>query len=274
MDMVNAKFPNAASFQAEKTVQSIVFDALLAEAGRRQTFDTTVESQSRNRDEGTRNRPDETREARREPQQVRRSGQTQTEETTSTAATAAIQEQSTTEEISEATTEINETEAVEKIAEILQVPVEFVTEWLQEAELTAQDLTDPQAVAKILLLAFEAETPAELLTNPEFPENYKAINEAIAEIIVEAKTETAVTVQATVKVNTETMNALAEDLENAEIIIEDDGEIIVAKNENSTNKRSPPSFNNSASRANSSKRRKSNGNSRGECSRSGRRNCS
>jgi len=239
IDMVNAKFPNAAQ-QAEKNVQSgAAFDALLAEAGRRQTFETAVNSQSRNSNENARNRTEET--PKRETQHIRRNesqNTPRTEEPTSTAATAVIQEQNTATDTAETPVAIDEAQAVEKIAEILQVPAEVVMEWLQELEISAEDLTDPQAVAKILQLALDAETTAELLTNPEFPENYKAINEAIAEMTVGTKTAPVfnTTTQNTVQINNETLNVLAEDLENLEAAVKD-GEIVVteSKNENSAN---------------------------------------
>jgi len=226
--MVNAKFPSAASHQAERTAQSSTgFDMLLAEAGRRQTFDGTVDRQSQNRDDSERNRRS-TNESRSETQPVRRN-EPRAEDVTSTAGTAAIYEQNASTEVNDSNEvpAIDETQAVENVAEIIQVPAEVVAEWLQELDLTAQDLTDTQTVAKILQHALDAESPAELLTDPEFPELYKAVNEAIAELVVNANPKATV--------NNEAVNLLAEDLESLEADIED-GEIVVTnKNEISAN---------------------------------------
>jgi len=116
-----------------------------------------------------------------------------------------------------------EEKIIEKVAEILEIPVEILAEILAETELTPLDLVEPQAVAKILQHVLEAESPAELLNDPVFPEKYKAVNEVVTEIVAAAKPETP---DVKIKLSEETL-ALANDLE-MEI---EDGEIVVKNNE-------------------------------------------
>jgi flagellar hook-length control protein FliK len=226
IDMVNGKFTSITQ-PTPSTQNNTGFDMLLAEAGRRQSFDPTVEHQGRSRDDGRRNRTDETR--REEPPMRRRQNIQPAEDVTSTAATAAVQEQTTHDEVNETYAEsVDEEQAIEKVAEVMQVPVEIVMEWLDKAELKPQDLTDTQAVAKMLQYALDAETPAELLTDPKFPENYKAVNEAMTEIAVKAKPNAAVKTEA--QVSEEALAVLEEEIE-ATI---EDGEVVVQSSTNNS----------------------------------------
>jgi flagellar hook-length control protein FliK len=227
-DILNGKFPSVTKYatNATNTTQSGVgFDMFLAEAGQRQTFEPAVENQSRSRDDGrgSGNRRTEESRASREEQPTRRR-EARTDDTESTVGTAMVQETTQTEAANCNETVIDEEKAVAKIAAILQIPEEVVVELLQELDMTAQDLIDPKAVAKMLQQTLGAENPLELLTNPEFPEFYKAINEAMAGLVVEAKTSTTKSIKtADVKVDTEAINALVEGLEATL----EDGEIVV-----------------------------------------------
>ncbi|MCL1884798.1 MAG: flagellar hook-length control protein FliK [Defluviitaleaceae bacterium] len=226
IDMVNANFPNAASHQV-KSQTSNAFDMFLAEAGQRQNNEPAVENQNRNRDDGTRSRRSDG-EPRRESRPAARE-EIQANETESTAATAVITEQ-TNEEVYE--TVVDEAQVIEKVAEVMQVPPEVVEEWLNELELTAQDLKETQNVTKVLQLAYEAETPAELLTEPKFPENYKAVNEAMAELVAEAKPKAVVNTE-TLASAEEAVATLAETMEELDAVIED-GEVIVTNGSESS----------------------------------------
>jgi len=211
--MVNYKFPDAAtkSQSAQSSSQSnSAFEMLFSEAGRRQSFDPAIENQSRSRDDNRasqdRSRTDE---ARRDEQSARRRRENSRAEETSSAGAAVVQDTSAAHEAknSNEPVAINEEDVITKVAEIMEVSEEVVEEWLQEMGLTASDLTDVQAVAKMLQAALDAESTAELLTNEKFPALYNSINDAMAEA----------------KENQESLNALVEDLE-ATI---EDGKVVV-----------------------------------------------
>ncbi|MCL1863178.1 MAG: flagellar hook-length control protein FliK [Defluviitaleaceae bacterium] len=223
IDMVNGKF--SAVSQPPQKASGAAFDAFFAEAGR--NLESLVESseQSRTRDDAPRNRRSENP-RREEPPTRRRETQPSDEDVTATAATAVVQEQ---QSVSDEPTDSYENveykaQITEKVAEVMQVPVEVVVEWLEESELQAYDLNEPKAVAKMLQYAFDAEKPADLLTDEKFPESYKAVNEAVAEIVAEAKPKAVV--QSEVKLTEETINKLTEALEDAEVVTED-GEVVV-----------------------------------------------
>jgi len=232
IDMVNAKFPNAANNEKPTQASDNGFDAFLADAGRRQAERTSVERTTNNRsdDHRARNQGNQERsrniETRREPARpIRQNSQSEETDaaTDSAAATATVTEQTAPTEVNYAT-EHSETAIIEEIAEIMQVPVEVVMEWIEELGITAQDLVDSQVVVKMLQHALGAEDPVELLTHPEFSENYKAVNEAVAEVMV--KTATPVTNKATISENTVTVNA--EGIENLEAVIKD-GEVVISE---------------------------------------------
>lgn len=235
LDMVNAKnlsVVGKTQIAEQNTQTDTGFDMLLAEAGRRQSFEPSVERQSRNRDEN-RSRTEESR--REETRPSRRERGQQAEETTSTAGTAVVQEtpQSATAEAFCDYNQpvIDEAKVITEAAEIMKLPEEAVAKLLQKLELTPQDLTEPQAVVKMLQYALDAESPAELLTNPKFPEIYKAMNEAVAKAVPNAKNAEA-TVQYENTVKLETANVLAESLEGLEAAIED-GEVVVTNHQTS-----------------------------------------
>jgi flagellar hook-length control protein FliK len=84
--------------------------------------------------------------------------------------------------------EVDENDAIVAIATLLQLPVEEVVALLDQLNMDIQDLTEPKMVSKFLQLAMSAETPADLLKDPSFPEMFKAINEKMAELVLEAET--------------------------------------------------------------------------------------
>jgi flagellar hook-length control protein FliK len=223
LDMVNGKVANPTNYQNVGNTQANKgFDMLLAEAsGRRQSFEPAVDSQNRSREDNRGNRrTDETR-ANRGDEQTTRRRDTQPRNDDSTAGTAMVQDttnntQPNCNSYGEAT--VDEEKAVATIAAIKQVPVEEVIEWLQELGITAQDLTDPKAVTKMLQVALGAENVAELLTDPKFPELYKTVNEAIVALDLQKP-------EAKMQLDTA---KLAEGLENLEATVKD-GELVVAE---------------------------------------------
>ncbi|MCL1846233.1 MAG: flagellar hook-length control protein FliK [Defluviitaleaceae bacterium] len=233
IDMVNAKFPNATNY--EKPAVNNGFDMFLADAGRRQaerTAERATESATDNRsDDRPRNHERTEGETRRESTRPIRQA-SHTEEAASAVECTAVVVTEQCAPVEDAyVAEVYEVAVIEKIAEILQVPVEIVKEWLEELNVTVEDLSDPKVVAKVLQLALDAESPAEILTHPEFPENYKAVNEAVAEMQVKTAASTvkpaAITGENTVMLN-------AEGLENVEAVFEDGEPIAVeSKDENS-----------------------------------------
>jgi flagellar hook-length control protein FliK len=237
--MVNAKFSSGAQKAQQTSQNGTGFDMLLAQAERKQTFETTQDNSSeRNRGRNNSNEP-----PRREVTPVRRE-ETRNEDVTGTSGTAAVQEQTANEYVCNEPVQIDETEAVEKIAEVLQVPVDEVMEILQEAEIVVQDLTETQNVAKILQIALEAETPAELLNDPEFPELYKEVNEAVAQLVAKAAPKAVANEgSATVIASDETVNILAEELEGAEVTVED-GEVVVTNETRAVNPQTKPQTSN------------------------------
>jgi flagellar hook-length control protein FliK len=78
------------------------------------------------------------------------------------------------------------------VAEILQTTQEAVQTLMTQANVQPQDLAEPQAVTALLQEVYEAETTAQLLTEPEFPAAYKAINEAMVQMTETAETKVAV----------------------------------------------------------------------------------
>jgi len=214
--MVNCNFSGAAGkSQSVQVTANTAFDTLVTEAGRRQSTDTESQrNSSRNENRS------ESREARR-AEQPRRRENTRDEETSSAGA-AVVQDTHRVQDVnnSNETAAVNEEDVIAKVAEILEVPVEVVMEWLQELEMNAEDLIDPQAVAKLLQVALDAESPAELLTNEKFPAIYAAINEAVEEMENE--------------INLENLNAVAEELE---AVIEN-GKVVIANRNSSENRQS------------------------------------
>jgi len=214
IDNASCKFMVAKPQVAQSGAQTNSnFDALFTEAERRRPSDFTVENRSRDDNRG-RERTDESR---RNEYSARRSENTH-EDDTSCAGVAVIYEpvQNTVYETgtsceSSGESVVNEEEVIAKIAEIMQVPVEVVTGILQELGLKAQDLTDKQAVVKMLQVALDAESVATLLTDSKFSEIYNALTKLM-------KTE--------IQLNKETVNVIAEELE---VEVGNDGEVIVGE---------------------------------------------
>jgi flagellar hook-length control protein FliK len=197
--MVNGTFSGAGQKQIQNA-QNAKFEKFFTEAGRRQQVEPSEENRKRE-----------------EP--VRRS-EFAPRYDDAKAGASAVQVQEPEAPVDE--TRLEE-QIVEKVAEVMEIPVEVLTELFVETELTPLDLTETQAVITILQHALEAESPSELLNDPVFPEKYKAVNEVVTEIVAAAKPEVRET---KIKLSEDTL-ALAEELE-MEI---EDGEIIVKNNE-------------------------------------------
>jgi flagellar hook-length control protein FliK len=176
------------------------FDLIFANASQR--VETTADTQNRSReDDRGRGRTEDSRANRvgnAERASRRENSARRAEETTEAAApqdTAPIappQCEATPEEV-----KIDEEQALAAVAMIMEVPAEVIVETMNEQGLAVQDLTDPKAVSKYLQAALEVDSPMELLTNPEFPEKFKAINEAMGEMLQEAEVEQALAAQTT-----------------------------------------------------------------------------
>jgi flagellar hook-length control protein FliK len=215
--MVNGTFSGVGNKKTQNA-QRADFDILFTQA-KQQT--ESAEQQSGNRDESRDVRRE--RETRREEPVRRREHTPRCDDDTAEAGTAVIQQE-------QETVIADESAALEKVAEIMEVPVEIVVEWLDELELTAEDLTDTAAVTQILQHALDIESPSELLNDPIFPEKYKAVNEAMAEVAVNAKVKTES--GETVKVSEEALE-LAEELE----VNLEDGKIVVKSSSDETSLR-------------------------------------
>lgn len=193
IDMVNGKLAYAAPQPAQSASQaSNSFEQAFMDAGRRSQR-SEAQPSSRTREDDRQSR---TRENRREDRVSRRQENFASDDFANASDISAMQS-CTPAQVTYApeNVAIDEERIIEEVAEIMEVSVEEVTQWLYELELEPQDLTDTKAVTKMLCYALDAETPAELLTNENFPELYKAVNEAVEELLVEAK--------ATVVVNTD-----------------------------------------------------------------------
>ena len=196
------------------------FETFLAEADRRQQPQVT-DMPGRNRDDNRQqrvsNREEESRASRRDERGTR-NNTAQAAESQESAAAVPTEPTAPVNEV-----EIDENQAAASVAAILQVPVEAVLDWLAQLDMTAEDLLDPQNVTKLLQLALDAETPAQLLTDSQFPEMFKAINEAMAELLQEAE------VQVTIAAASDGVRAqttLLAETEGLQVVVED-GEVIV-----------------------------------------------
>jgi flagellar hook-length control protein FliK len=87
----------------------------------------------------------------------------------------------TTANVDEAV-QIPDEQVISVVADILHIQPETVVTLLEQLDLKPQKLTEPQNVTALLQEMYEAETPAVLLTEPGFPSQYKAINEAVAQL--------------------------------------------------------------------------------------------
>ncbi|MCL2355850.1 MAG: flagellar hook-length control protein FliK [Defluviitaleaceae bacterium] len=231
IDQVNIGFRNANAPVKPAQSENNGFNVFLADAGRRHAERTESRSDSRpdHRTDGRERNRSESRgfEAQAQNESTRPVCAPQADEVSVEYAPVAVVEPYYEAEV---IVEIDETAVIEKVAEIMQLPVEVVAELLGELDISAKDLTDPKAVVKMLQHALDAENPAELLTNPEFPEYYKAVNEAVAEMQAKAApAKPIVTNENTVTVN-------AEGLENLEAVIKD-GEVVISEKsgENTSN---------------------------------------
>ncbi|MCL2840813.1 MAG: flagellar hook-length control protein FliK [Defluviitaleaceae bacterium] len=206
------------------------FDLLFANASRNQSIDPTADMQNRNRDDDRGNRrsddiradrierPDRVTRRENSNHRVNETTTTETPTVQDTSSSTSTQYEATSNEI-----EIDEEAAIINIAAVLQIPVEVVIELMNEQGMTAQDLLDTKAVTKFLQLALEAENPMALLTDPEFPEKFKAINEIMGELLQDAKAAQSVEVTAQVASQAQKSVAYAMNLEGLEVISEDGG---------------------------------------------------
>jgi len=184
--MVNGKLAYAAPPAQNASQAGNAFERVFMEVDRRnQRSEPATQSSSRTRDDES--RQNRARENRREDRVSRRQENFVSDDAANTSNVATVQEAVTQVAYAAECATIDEVKIVEEVAEIMEVPVEEVTQWLYELELDPQDLTDTKAVTKMLCYALDAETPAELLTNEEFPALYKAINEGVEELLTEAK---------------------------------------------------------------------------------------
>ena len=191
IDVLNAlqQQPPAAKYAERPASDQTFFEVIMSGTNTSQ-LQTDSAPPSRHRDDN-RERPaatDERRPENRENVNRRDRQQADTEEPAATPEAPAdkIQQDRPATESEEAAPEIDEEQALAYIAAILEVPIETVKEWLAEMDISLADLTDPAEVSKLLQLALDAETPTKLITNPEFPALYKALNEGMTELVQEA----------------------------------------------------------------------------------------
>ena len=208
---------------AKSSQSQVGFETLLAEADRRHQPQVT---ENRNRDDGGRQRSTERAENRserssqREERRARSNEQSEAPASVQDTAYYAENEVESNHEI-----EIDEEQAVAYISALMQVPVETVMQWLEYLGMSPQDLADPQNVTKLLQVALDVETTAQLLTSPEFPEMFKAINEAMSEMMQTAEVQVAI-VAGSVEAKAQVENLI--DTEGLQIITEE-GKFVVAE---------------------------------------------
>jgi len=206
------------------------FDALFAEADSRQNQQSANVSDTHNRDSRQDNRRNDMRTNEQRQDRTARNNRSERQRQETADASAAQQSIQNTpvedyeaEQSIETEAPLDEAAAIANVAEILQLPTEIVTEMLEDLAITAQDLTEPQNVVKFLQVALEAETPAELLTDPDFPQLYKYVNESITELTETTKTTPVVSVQA----RQIDVTIQAEDFEGIELFAEDGEPVIL-----------------------------------------------
>jgi len=211
------------------------FDLLFAEVSRRSVAETTFDTHNRGRDDDrSRTRTNEARTERTDRTTRREDASRRRTDDANSANDAPVVNDTAPANTTEQTTapdevKIDEEQAIANVAAILQVPVEVIVDLMEQQGMSAQDLLDSQAVLKLIQMAKGAESPAALLTDPVFPEQYKAINESMVELLEEAEIALALTAQsmeAGAKVQKEQGLAYAADLEGLEVINEN-GKLVV-----------------------------------------------
>ena len=197
-DVLQNVFPSAAvanNQPTEKTsTNNVAFDMLFSDIKCRQQA-PAIGGSSQNtharRDNQSRFQTGESTNTERGERSSRRQSQSRSAESASTS------ESSVTSEVANAEqpisnnydyNEICEEQALAAVAAILQIPVEEVVLIMEQLNLDVQDLLDPKVVSQLLQVALGAENPAALLKDPNFPAAYKAINEAMEELAIEAET--------------------------------------------------------------------------------------
>ncbi|MCL2499228.1 MAG: flagellar hook-length control protein FliK [Defluviitaleaceae bacterium] len=222
------------------------FELIFADAQRREGIRATEaitpasnRNERRNPSESRTHGPEASRSAE-QPRNTRRAGETRSSEGEPAhddkgQSHAAVYEAASAEAnaVCDIHNPIPEMEIINAVAEILQIQSDVLGIMLAQAELVPQDLTEPQNVTALLQQVYGAESPAALLGEPEFPVNYKAVNEAMVQLAEAAETpiEAVVTAQQT----TATQTAATTQSEGTAVPIveglryaERDGEIIVS----------------------------------------------
>lgn len=123
---------------------------------------------------------------------------------------------------------IDEENAVAAVAAILQIPVDEVIELLEEMNLDVEALLDSNAVSKLLQNKLGTEDKASLLTDSDFAEQFKALNETMAGLKIEAEVSQVIASQtsdAQAKVG-ESSGLMYAEVDGLEILNED-GQLVV-----------------------------------------------
>ena len=187
MDALSKVLQGSSVFQPKTKTQSQAgFDMFFAAVAERRSPIETADSPARNRsDDGSRGRDTRVDRADNGSRNNLRTRSNTAQETGAEVSGVSNAEQSANVPVE---TEVDEQQAIVAIAAILQLPVEEVSALLEQLDMDVQDLTEPKMVSKLLQLAMGAETPADLLKDPNFPEMFKALNEKMAELMLEAET--------------------------------------------------------------------------------------
>jgi len=240
MDALSKVLNGSSIFQPKvKTQSQAGFDMFFATVAEQRTPVETTDSTARHNQSGNRNGNDDNSRGRdsrvdRADNATRNNLRTRSNSAQETEATTggACVEQTTNMPVE---TAVDEQEAIVAIAAILQLPVEEVVALLDELNMEVSDLTEPKMVSKFLQLALGAETAADLLKDPNFPEMFKAINEKMAELVIEAETTVisgkVVDLSAQILQAAETLQVA--DIEGLQVSLED-GQVVVTDESTTT----------------------------------------
>ena len=122
---------------------------------------------------------------------------------------------------------VSDEEILAVMASILQVPVETVQALLEQLDITPKDLLEPKAVASVLEKFLGVESPAQLLTNEDFPALFKAANEAVKNLASQAA-EASVAAEV-LPVYTETMTSTKVPVLTGLQVVKEDDQLIVTE---------------------------------------------
>ena len=160
----------------------IAFDTLFTQAERR-TNPTPSENQSRERERESNSRIDAPR-TRRESHTSTERSSNERERTTTEAHNNTDAANMETEAVYQPVPEdyeVDESEMLQAVAAVLQIPVEVLKQVLSDMGLEVYDLLEPANALKLIMQYLDVEGELELLTDPKFPEIYKKLNEQIAQ---------------------------------------------------------------------------------------------